>query len=167
MEMSDIESLTKTYADARRALAKEVVTLSAAIARVRGGRLSTLRELASGLKAAEDELLRAVDENPQLFARPKSRVFHDTKVGFQKRPGAMSWDDGKAVVARIRKHLPKLAARLIRVTEAPIKAGLSTLSAKDLKRLGVEVGKDGDVAFVKPGDTDLDKIVAAYLGDEA
>ena len=166
MKMSEIEALTKDYADKRRALGHEVVVLSGALAKVKNRRLPHLRKRAADLKEAEDKLRTAVEKNPQLFERPKSRVFHDTRIGYQKRPGAVGWDDAEAVVARIKKLFPTLVGSLIKTKETPNKVALSTLSARDLKRLGVSVGDGGDVSFVKPADSDLDKIVAVYLGDD-
>lgn len=90
-------------------------------------------------------------------------VFHGIKVGFQKEKGKIEWDDVDQVVKLIKKHFPEQADVLIATSEKPVKDALNNLSAAELKKIGVNITSDGDVAFIRPTDSEVDKMVTALL----
>lgn len=165
--MEHITDLCRTLAAARRDLAQAVATAQAEIDAVKAGHIADINALTTSVAAIADELLVAVEESPEQFARPKSRVLFDIKVGWGKQPGKVTIADPDLTVARIRKHFPELFKTLVKVTEKPVKKALGALTGTDLKRLGVAVTDAGERAFVMPTDGDLDKLVAGLLGDPA
>lgn len=164
--MQEIEDLTKDFADARDALLKEMEMLETAIKRLRDSRMQEIRRLVGEARNAHALLDAAVVDSKSLFTRPKTRVMHGVKVGFQKQPGQVLFADADQVVKLIRKHFADQADTLIKVTETPVKKALSQLTAAELKKIGVTVQETGDRVVIKPADSDIGKIVDALLADE-
>ena len=105
----------------------------------------------------------SVEASADLFQKPKSRLLHGIRLGFAKAKGKLVIDDEATVVRLIRRHLPNRFADLVKVTEKPLKDPLSRLTGDELKKLGVRVESDTDEAFVKPADSEIDKLVDALL----
>jgi hypothetical protein len=162
-----ISDLARTLSAARRDLAQAVATAQAEIDAVKSAHIPTIQQLTTDVANVADMLYAAVEASPGLFTKPKTQVLFGIKVGFAKQPGKISWADVNQVVKLIKKHLPDQADVLIKTTEKPVKAALNGLPGTDLKRIGVTVTDAGDRAIVTPVDTDLDKLVAALLGDPA
>lgn len=161
---ADIEAAAKVYADSRAVLADRMASLADETRALRRRRLPGIRSSANTAAAACQALVDLVDGARDLFARPRTRIFHGIKVGLAKGRGKVTWEDAKAVIARIRKHLPDQADLLIKVTETLRKKALSDLPVADVKRLGVTVDDAGDEVVVKATDTEIDKMVDALLG---
>ena len=85
-------------------------------------------------------------------------------MGFRKGTGGIDWSDDDQTVKLIEKHFPKTQAELlIKTTKKPIKKALADLDVADLKRIGCTVESTGDVVFIKPADSTVDKHVNALL----
>ena len=108
----------------------------------------------------QEKLMAAIEASPELFKKPRSATFLNIKLGFKKQKGSLTWKDDKAVVRKIKEKLPEVTAQaLIVTTEKPSRDALARLSAADLKKLGVSVVDSSDVAFIKPADSDGDKLI--------
>jgi hypothetical protein len=109
-------------------------------------------------------IICAVDGNRSLFERPKSQIVEGIKFGLRKGAGGISWEDDDQVVNLIDKNFTKPeAALLIKTTRKPIKSAINDLDVSDLKKIGCTIEDTGNVAFAKPVDTAVDKIVNALL----
>lgn len=161
--MLEIETKAKAHAAARLALTNHVTLLNAEIEAVKQKRLKKLRECVALATETGDELLALVSESSELFKKPKSAVLHGIKLGFKKEKGKISFTDEDQVLKLIRKHLPDLADVLIVTTEKPSKEAMNNLEAGQLKKIGVTVTADSDVAFISDPASDVDKIVNALL----
>jgi hypothetical protein len=159
--MDAIERLTKDYADARTVRVERVAALHTEIEAAIRRRLPGLKS-AVAKEAEAEALVRArLELHPDLFAKPRTQVFHGIKVGYQKGKGGISWEDDAQVVRLIRKHLADQADVLIKVEETPIKSVLDNLTVDELKRIGCQVSEAGDRVLVKPADTTADKLFKA------
>jgi hypothetical protein len=163
--MEDITNLCRTLSAARNALAQDVALAQAEIDAVKAAHLPGITARAKDVSEVFDALYEAVEANPGLFAKPKSLTLFGIKVGFAKGRGKIAWKDSDQVIALIKKHLPEQADLLIATREAPVKSALNGLPVADLRRIGVTVTEAGDRAIVIPQDGDLDRMVAAILGD--
>jgi len=161
--MQEIETQAKTHAAARLALTNHVALLNAEMDAVKRKRLKKLRELVANAVSTGDELLDLVKESAALFKKPKSAVLHGIKLGFKKLPGKIDIADPDQTIKLIKKHFPELAENLIATKEAPSKEGLNTCDATTLKKVGVTVTSDTDVAFITDPASEVDKIVDALL----
>lgn len=162
--MGSIETLTTKYAKARQALGDAVQELNNKIEALKRQHLSHLKSLVADAADAHATLSHAVQSSPGLFEKPKTQTFAGIKVGFRKGTGGIDWDDDDKVVALIEKHFPKSQAELlIKTTKKPIAKALADLDVADLKRIGCRVEATGEVVFIKPTDSAVDKIVNALL----
>jgi len=161
--MQEIEIKAKTHAAARLALTNQVVLLNAEIEAVKQKRLKKLRELVATATSTGDDLLASVSESAELFKKPKSVVLHNVKLGFKKLPGKIDIANPDQTIKLIKKHFPELADNLIDTKESPSKQGLNTCDAATLKKVGVTVTSDTDVAFISDPASEVDKIVDALL----
>jgi hypothetical protein len=167
MGIEKIEKLTKDYADARERLAGTVATLEGKMEGIKRQFLPAVKVQVRKAIERQAELKDAIGESPDLFRRPRTVIMHGIRVGLEKGKGKIEWDDDDNVVKLIKKHFPEQADILIKKTERPLKKALATLSAADLKKLGIMVEETGDQVVIRPVDSEVDKIVAALLKDES
>jgi hypothetical protein len=160
---NEYEQLAKAYAEAQQNLKQTVVLIGAEMNAVKRRRLAKLRAAVAKAKDTGDALLAAVAESPLQFRKPKSQTVHGVKFGWKKQKGKIEIANEEQTIKLIRKHLPELADALIATTEKPSKEAMNNLSADQLKKIGVTVTSDTDVAFISSVDSEVDKIVAALL----
>lgn len=161
--MNDIERQAERYAEARDTLAALVTDLEAATEAIKADRLPAIRRAIRRASEQHDKLRSLVEQAPELFAKPKSRVLHGIKVGFQKSKGKIEFDDADRVVRLIERYFPEQADVLIATTKKPAKDALANLTGAQLKRLGINVTEGGDVLLIRPVDSAVDKMVDALL----
>lgn len=169
MTLNDIEALAERYANAANEAADLVNEAELELAGVRQAYLKSLRARAERVAETKAALLAAVQEAPELWAKPRTRVLHGVKVGMTKQPGALTWDDDAKVVAKIKAHYVDEIGVLIKTTEKPVKDALAELPAADLKRLGITVVATGDkpVARLVAGDIEkLIKVLSGHVEDD-
>lgn len=161
--MEQIEIQAKAHAQAREKLAEIVTALQDGIDALKRNAMPRIKAAVNKAADTSDELLQRINESPELFKKPKSVTFHGIKLGYQKEKGKIEFDDPELVIKLIRKHFPLLADTLIATTEKPSKEALNSLNAVQLKKIGVTVTSDSDVVFIRPADSDVDKMVNALI----
>jgi hypothetical protein len=115
------------------------------------------------VRAVEDSLTKTQKTQVNL---PRTVVFYGIKVGMQKQKGKIEWEDDEVVVARLERFYPDTWKDFVQEIYKPLKSQLETLSAGDLKKLGVTVVEADDKVIIKPTDSEVDKLVEALLRDE-
>lgn len=166
-DLKDIETLTREYADHYQQLAADVEVLETAIRTTKKKMLPSIKRAAARAAAAKEQLKTAIEAAPQLFEKPRTRLFHGIKVGITKKKGRVEWDDEAKVIERIERLLPKDQVELlIRTDKSVHKPGVYDLTVADLKRLGITIVGDGDETVVKVADSDIEKMVDALLDDK-
>lgn len=163
MSLEAIEKLCRALDEARGILQTRVQDLQDELDAAHKRHLKGIKQAVKKAAEAEAELRAAVEGAPELFEKPKTRVFHGIKVGYRKGAGKLIWQDAKAVVARIKKCFADQVDVLIKTDEKPIRDALKLLDVKDLARLGIAVEGTGDVVEVRPVDGEVDKLVKALL----
>lgn len=164
--LNEIDGKTRTYADARAALAEAVATLQEGIEGLKRKHLGVIKRRVAGARDAQAALHADIEASPELFIKPRSVTLHGVKVGFQKGKDKLEFDDADQVVRLIRKQFPEQFDVLVKTTEKPVKDALQQLSAAELKRLGITVEDTGDVVLIKDTASDVDKLVTALLKEE-
>ncbi len=164
--LSEIEKITKDYADARKVLSERVQSLESEITALKKMHLPRIKKAIEIAAKKQAELRCAIEESPELFKKPRMIIFHGIKIGYQKSKGEIKWEDTEQVVKLIKKHFPDGYETYIKITETPIKSALAQLSVHELKKLGVTVIETGDEVVIKTTDTEIDKLVNALLKDE-
>jgi hypothetical protein len=161
--LADIERLTLCYRNARAILETRVRILQNELEAAKRHKIGGIRSAVNDVAFWESSLKVAIESLPELFTRPRTRIFNGIKVGFRKLVGTIAVPDAERTVELIRKHLPEQADVLIRTVEQPVKDALEGLSTADLKRIGCTVQESGDEVVVKSTDTEVDKLVSALL----
>lgn len=164
--MTLIEERARYFAACRDDLATRINALEAEVVVVREQHRAGILEALRAHKQAEGELRQAIAAAPELFDKPRTRVLHGIRVGYQKGKGGLEIADEAATVKLIRKHCPDKLDALVKVTEKPIRKALQNLDAGLLKRLGVNILGTGDVIVLAATDGDLDKLIKALQGDD-
>ncbi len=164
MSMGEIAGLCREYVAARERLAETTEQIRALQRQALRARLRGLRNRVAEVSAARGELRAAVEANPGLFERPRTRALEGVKVGYRKRPGRIECDEARAI-ARIRKLYPEREADLVRVKESLNRAALKRLDSRTLAAVGVSLIEVEDDVVVVAAGGDLDKLVEAMLAD--
>ncbi len=165
-DLKDIETLTREYANNYLSLAADIETLEAAIRAVKKKALPGIKRAAERAAVAKEKLKAAIEAAPQLFEKPRTRLFHCVKVGLQKGKGETQIPNEEKTIDLIRKHFPDQAEILIKTEETVVKKALANLAAADLKKIGVNVIEAGDQVVVKVADSEIEKMVDALFKDE-
>lgn len=162
-DLQEIERITNAYAATRASLDLAVKQLNAEIEAAKRRRLPRIKALVAKAVETKEVLMAGIKENPDLFKTPKTRIFSNIRVGFQKQKGELSWANEGRVLFLIKTHFEEMKDALIKTTEKPIKSALQNLTVADLKKLGVELKNDKDVPIIKPMDSEIEKLVDALL----
>lgn len=165
MQLSDLERLTKSFADARADVGRLVHALEDEVRKTKLRYLGPIQAAVAKAQDAQGALKGAVEVSAALFVKPRTYTWHGIRVGIMKGKGGLDWDDDDQVVALIEKHYPDQKDVLVKTTKKPVKKALEQLTAAELKKIGVLVEETGDVVFVKPTDTEVEKMVDALLKD--
>lgn len=161
--IENIENLTRSYATARSHLGELLGALEADIIALRRRRIRGIRAALAKAQDAQAAVVKEVSAHPELFVKPRSITVDGIRVGIQKGKGAIEWDDDALVCKLIRRHLADEAELLIKVTEKPIKGALKNLTVSELRKIGCTVQESGDEVFLKPQDSELDKLMKRIL----
>ena len=162
--MNEIEELASKYARARDALRERIREAQTAVDAVKRRHHAVLRRRIDAVKNAHRDLLDTVEESPELFAKPKTRLLHGIKVGWRKRPGRIEVTDEAATISAIKKKFDEnTVEKLVQVREKLNRRGLRDLSARDLMRIGAVAIADSDEPIALLTDSETDKLVDALL----
>lgn len=165
MTLSEIEQQARAYADARAELAERVQALQDEIEAAKRRKLRGIKSAVATAAAAHDALHAAVADSPDLFTRPRTKVLSGIRIGYAKQKGRLIIEDAAKTMQLIRRHFPEQEEALIKISAAPIRKALETLTGAELKRINVLVDDAGDKIIVKPVDSEVDKLVAALLAE--
>lgn len=166
--MTDITRLTEAYSIRHDNLASTLRRIEEEIRAVRSKHLDTLKQKVRATAEAHSALHAAIESAPELFEKPRTQVIAGIKVGMTKQRGKIEITDERATITRIRKLLPEDQAELlVNVKESVDKQAAMTLTAADLKRLGIHVTDDVDAVYIRPTDSDIDKLVEKLLNEAA
>lgn len=161
--LQSIETKTRKLADCRRDLSEKLLELRSETDAVTKKYIQGIRTAMNKVQRAQSALRDALEANPEAFEKPKTRVFNDIRVGFQRQKDKLVLPDNSALVAAIRKHFPEQESLLIKVTESPVRSGLAQLTDAELKRLKAKREPGSDEVIIKPADGDVEKYAAAVL----
>jgi hypothetical protein len=164
--LAEIEILAKQLAEARQNLREGLDELELEVTAIKKRYMPAIRRAVEKAAQRHDALRAAIEEAPDLFVKPKTIIFHGIRLGYMKGKGDIVWEDTAQVVKLIKKNFPDSVDVLLKITETPVKTALATLSVSDLKKIGVTVTETSDEVFIKPTDSEIDKMINALLKDE-
>lgn len=157
--MTDVVTQTESYADAVKRLDTALREMEDEVEKVRRGYLPEVVELSK--RAAEEKalLVSVINENPELFEKPRTMTISGIKIGFRKQKGSIEIADEDNTIRLIKDKLPERSDTLIKVTEKVVKKAAENLTAVELKAVGIEVTADTDEVVVAVVDDVISKLV--------
>ncbi len=159
----EIEELTKKYSIDYATLTEYVGDLNVELEALKRTRIKRLKILVQRAVESRETLKAGINANREIFKSPKTHVFHGIKVGLQKAKGKLDWEDDDKVVELIEKKFEDIADTLIITKKKPNSKALEELDVKELKSIGVSTVEGSDYAYIKPVDSNVDKLVKALL----
>ncbi|MXW01591.1 MAG: hypothetical protein F4X59_17525 [Holophagales bacterium] len=165
MNHEAVAELARGLARAQRALTEYVEPIREEQRRLVRRRLRGLQNRIANVAVAREALHQAIDENRELFKKPRTRAQEGVKYGLRKQPGKLDGDKA-AVVAAVREKMPERADELLKTTTVPVAAALAKLPAKELATLGVSMTDTGDKVVINLVNADdLEAFVKLLLDD--
>lgn len=165
MPLTDIEQKAKAYARARDAINAIREDWEDEIRKLRRYRIPGIKIATAAFAQAQSDLKAAIEAEPALFKKPRTRVLHGVKVGLQMSKGKIEYAEKMKTVELIEKYLEDQAEILIKTTKTPIAKAIERLTARDLKRIGVTLKPGRDQVVIKSTDNEVDKLLSAFLSD--
>ncbi|MEW8522518.1 MAG: host-nuclease inhibitor Gam family protein [Candidatus Thiodiazotropha endolucinida] len=162
--LKEIEGRAEAHAKARDVLNDRLMVLEEEKRRIFKNHAKALRAAAKKVAQTHDELRIEIEANPELFNKPKTRIFAGIQVGLRKSPGKMDFNPKKTIPA-IKKQLPRQKKSLIKTEEKVITKAIGNLSADTVKKIGVKVIPGKDQVVIKPADSEITKLIDAWLSD--
>lgn len=161
--LAEIEKQCRDYDTSCAALAAELAELNADLQAVKVKRLARIKRLAAVVARDEAALQGLIEAAPELFKKPRTAVFHGTKVGFYSSEGSVETDDEKRSIELIKTALPKKAATLINTVEKLKKDAIKKLSAYELDTIECRIEGAGDQVVIKRVDGEIEKLVDKFI----
>ncbi len=166
MTLKEIEKLAESFAEARSNVKEGLESLESEITAIKKQYLPSIRRAIEKAAGRQQILRLAIEENPELFIKPKTFIFHGIRLGYMKARGEIVWEDEPQVIKLIKKHFPDDHETYIKATEKVIKTALAQLPAAELKKLGVTIIETTDEVVIKPTDSEIDKLINALLKED-
>ena len=163
----DLEILCRQYSQAHASLGERVSELHEEIGRIKRKHLYRIKKAAARAGIHKGESIRYVQNHLEEFHRPRTRTFHGVKVGLQTGRGKVVFSDKAATVRAIERDYGHIVDVLLKTTKTSLVRGLQQLDARQLAALGVEIRQTGSSIIVRLIDSEIEKMVDAYLDDEA
>ena len=164
----EIEKMAREFSDSRKVLRDRVETLDDHIRSLKKRYLPGIRSAVENAKEKQSSLSAAIAQSKDLFVKPRTLTLFGIRFGIEKQKGKLEWEKGAVpgIVKLIKKYFAETWETYVKVKEEPIKKTLATLSSTDLKKLGIQVANTGDAVFIKPVDSEVDKLVDALLDEK-
>lgn len=163
MTLERIDTLCAALSQARSVLESRVGELQSRMDTLVRRRLPGVKAAVARVAEAQAALQQAIEDAPDVFAKPRTQICHGLKVGYRKGLDTLTWEDDDALVARIEKYCQDDADHLLIVKKTPSKDALADLDAATLKKLGVTREPGVDRVTIAPIDKDVNRLVGALV----
>lgn len=161
--LGEIETLTKSWADAQDSLVETIQGLEDAVESLRRQYLPALKRQVAIAAERKAQLRAAIEDARPLFTRPKTLVIHGVKVGYEKGKEEVIIEDEDLTVALLEKHFPEQKDLYIKTKKTVKKRAVKDLSELELKSIAVTVTDPGDIVVIKSMDSQIKKYVDKLL----
>lgn len=161
---SEIDKLTREFADARTVLADRIRIMNEKIDEVKRQKMAGIKSALARVGEKRAALKNAIIGAPECFVKPRTLVLHGVKVGFQKGPGKLTLAfSPEKTVEMIETKLADQADQLIEIVKKPIPSALKNLDAKELAKIGGSIEGSEDFVLIKEVAGDVDRLVSEIL----
>lgn len=168
IRMKEIEDLTTSYASDYNEFAQVKRDIDNELAKIKTKYGVKMNQLSQSLADKGAALQESLLNNPDLFEKPKTRVFAGIKVGFRKGKDTIEILNEEATIKRIEENFTKdKAETLIKTDKSVIKGSLSTLSDEELVKIGCEKKSGEDSVVIASIESAVDKFITALYKQDA
>jgi hypothetical protein len=164
MSLLEVENQTKKYADLYSGLTDLLTDMDKEVKWVQDKYRVKIKEEITKLKSTGENLKSLLEENKGSFEKPKTQIFFNIRVGFMKGKGKKEFNNAKTVEL-IKKYLSDKKDSLIKIEETVISKALDTLTAIELKKVGVHIEDAQDEIVIRPVDTEIQKAVNKIISE--
>ncbi len=167
VRLSDIERAARDFSAKSKTLRNYHEQLNNEIDAVKSKYLEDIK--AASIEAGESYqmLLTLINDASDLFKDKKSMIVSGVKFGYQKKKGKLEIVNEDVTIDKLKELYGDKADLYINTKSSVIKKALDSLPASDLKKLGVNIVQDTDVAFIKLTDDEVQKLIDAMVKESA
>lgn len=167
VRLSDIERAARDFSAKSKTLRNYHEQLNSEVDAIKSKYLEDIK--AASIEAGESYqmLLTLINDASDLFKDKKSMTVSGVKFGYQKKKGKLEIINEDATISKLKELYGDNASLYINTKTSIVKKALDSLPASDLKKLGVNIVQDSDVAFVKLTDDEVQKLIEAMVKESA
>lgn len=167
VRLSDIEKAARDFSAKSKVLRNYHEQLNSEVDAVKSKYLECIK--AASVEAGESYqmLLTLINDAHDLFKEKKSMTVSNVKFGYQKKKGKIEIINEDATINKLKELYGDNAALYINTKLSVVKKALDSLPASDLKKLGINIVQDTDVAFIKITDDEVQKLIEAMVKESA
>jgi len=165
MTLLEIEKTTREYAAAEDALEEKALELREAIERLKREHMPAIKRALERAGETHTLLFHTIEDNPELFQRPKSRLVAGVVIGFRKQRDTLEWAGDEQLAEAIEKQLPALYPSLVEVKRKPVRDALKLLQPEQLQALGVAYDRGRDKVIIESANSEIEKWIRAIAAE--
>lgn len=167
VKLSDIEQAARDFSAKSKTLRNYHEQLNSEIDAIKSKYLEDIKTASVEAGESYQMLLTLINDAPDLFKNKKSMTVSGVKFGFQKKKGKLEIVNEDVTISKLKELYGDSAALYINTKLSVVKKALDSLPASDLKKLGVNIVYDSDVAFIKLTDDEVQKLIEAMMKESA
>ncbi len=165
--LKDLETAAKEFSTKSRVLRNIKESLDAEIDEVKAKYIEELKKASSEAGESYQMLLTLVESSEELFSDKKSMSINNVKFGYRKKTGKIEIDNEEFTINKLQELFPENADMYLSKKISISKKALDSLTAAELKKIGVNVIQDSSEAFVKLTDDEVQKLIDALVKESA
>ncbi len=167
VNLKDLETAAKEFSIKSRVLRNIKESLDAEIDEVKSKYIEELKKASSEAGESYQMLLTLVNDSEPLFLDKKSMSINGVKFGYQKKKGKIEIANEQATILKIQELFKDKADLYLTKKINISKKALDSLTANELKKIGVNIIQDSSEAFVKLTDDEVQKMIEAMIKESA
>ncbi len=167
VKLSDIEQAARDFSAKSKTLRNYHEQLNSEIDAIKSKYLEDIKTASVEAGESYQMLLTLINDASDLFKDKKSMTVSGVKFGFQKKKGKLEIINEDVTISKLKELYGDNAVLYINTKSSVVKKALDNLPASDLKKLGVNIVQDTDVAFVKLTDDEVQKLIEAMIKESA
>lgn len=166
-KLTDLENAAKEFSAASKILRNIKEELDTEIDAVKAKYSAAFADASKNAGEAYQMLLTLVEDSEELFLDKKSMSINNVKFGYRKKSGKIEIDNEEFTINKLQELFPENADLYLSKKISVSKKALDSLTAAELKKVGVNVIQDTSEAFVKLTDDEVQKLIDALVKESA
>ena len=167
VRLSDIEQAARDFSAKSKTLRNYHEELNSKIEALKQEYIEDIKQASCDAGESYQMLLTLINDASDLFKDKKSMTVSGVKFGYQKKKGKLEIINEDVTISKLKELYGDNASLYINTKISVVKKALDNLPASDLKKLGVNIVQDTDVAFVKLTDDEVQKLIEAMIKESA